>query len=182
MATGSNPATNFDWQNFSTGILVPPASVYSSAGVAVTASSSYGVRFLCPVNLTITKIAFVLTVAAGSNDNCDVGIFNAAGTTLLVSAGSTAGKLNAAAPSVQSVTVTATALAAGTVYYAAFASGPIGTTAASMVMTASGNAIAGQIMGTAGGLMVLVKQAVFPLASPLSFGGTSNAPMLALLA
>src|SRR5260221_12974473 len=99
-------------------------------------------------------------------------------------AGSTAGKLNAAA-GVQTVNLLAgTPLVAGTVCYAAFACSTIGTTAAQLVMV-SFPGVTGRItdqMGTSFGTRIAgFKTAGFPLAAPGSFtGNAASVPVLGL--
>jgi len=186
-STGTNTGDQalpvvLDQHGFATGIRVPDF-VPAAAATVGTASRAYAIRFRCPVSITITKIAFGTTVAATTNDNCDVGIFSSDGTTLLRSSGSTAGKLNAAA-GVQTVTLTSgIALTAGTIYYVAFAYGTVGGTAATIAMTN----YAGQIVSLMGSAMPNLEQgiqaAAFPLAAPLTLtavGGTL-CPVLGLL-
>lgn len=168
--------------HFSTGLLVPP---YPSAGTAVAAASRlYAIRFIALESITVTKMAVVTTVAATNNDNCDVGIFSGDGVTLLGSAGSTAGKMNATA-GVQTLNLTGSvALTAGTKYYAAFAYGTVGGTAATLAVNFLPGSLA-TIMGTAVPTLIQSFQAAaFPIAAPatLSVAGISGAPVLALLA
>lgn len=132
--------------------------------------------------MTVTKIAFATTNAATNNDNCDVGIFNAAGTMLLGSAGSTGGKLNAVA-GVQTLALQAGApLVSGTIYYTAFAYGPVGGTAASIAMTQVASQ-ASVIMGSAlPNALQTFQAAAFPVAAPFATAGAiSSVPVLALL-
>lgn len=113
------------------GILAPSVSGGSVATGALTANRALFCRFVPSRAMTITKMAFVVQTAALSNDNCDVGIYAANGATLLKSSGSTAGKLNALGT--QTLTLSSSlALTAGTVYYAAFAYGTVGSTAAQL--------------------------------------------------
>ena len=130
--------------------------------------------------MLIALIAFVVSTAAGSNDNCDVGILDQNYNTL-VSAGSTAGKLNALG--VQTVAITPTSLAAGNTYYAAFAAGPIGTTAAALHMTNASSTSVGDIFGTAAGIRMTGAQATFPIPTPgpvVIGAGISSTPYLAM--
>ena len=175
-------ALNPSEQNFA-GQLVP-GSLIGSAAVAIVASRAYVVRYVATKTRAITKINFPLAVAAASNDNCDVGIFDSTLTTLLGSAGSTAGKLNASAPSVQQLTLTGTVnQVAGTAYYAAFAAGTFGGSAAQLVGTNNGSAIVSQLFGSTAGTQTLGFQAsAFPLAAPFTHGGAiGNCPILALV-
>jgi hypothetical protein len=149
----------------------------------LTANRGYIVRFVAPKSQTITKMSFVVTTAAGANDNCDVGIFNSGCTTLLGSAGSTAGKLNGLGA--QTVNLAApVAVVAGTVYYAAFSSGAQGGTAASLAMsTLAGSANIATVFGTSAGLVLQnFNNAQFPLAAPFTIGGPiTSVPLLALV-
>lgn len=169
-------------QGYSTGFYVPPQGINQAAATPLTASRAYIARFVAPKTMTITKIAFQLTNAAGSNDNCDVGIFDASLTTLLGSSGSTAGKLNAA-PGPQTVNLTGSVpLVAGTVYYAAFAMGTIGTTAAQIAFT-TGSIAAPVLFGaTAGNIAQAVQSSAFPLAAPFTPSASqSSCVILALI-
>lgn len=165
------------------GIRVPLLGYVLSGGSAVAASRIYARRFVAYKTITITKIQFELAVAAGSNDNCDVGIYSADWQTLLGSAGSTPGKLNAAAPSLQTLNLlNPVNLQAGVVYYAAFAAGPIGTTAASVSMVGLPNVQAADPFGAGAGQREHTFQGAFPLAAPhVSAGGLTNVPVLMLL-
>lgn len=180
----ANPLRGIDRQQ--AGMYAPQGAPFiATAAQALTASRGYIIRFVTERRMTITKMAFLLTVAAGSNDNCDVGIFDSTLTQLLASAGSTPGKLNAAVPSIQSLNlVTPLALRQGKVYYAAFAAGPVGTTPASVGMTSiSAGAALGIMFGATAGLIEQTFQnAAFPLAAPFTSGGGIGAcPVLALL-
>jgi hypothetical protein len=178
-----NAATVTDPQGFATGFLVPPSLAAGGTAIVATGSRSYVVRFRSPVTATITKIAVVTTVAATNNDNCDAGIFSSDGVTLLGSAGSTAGKMNATA-GVQTLTLSGggVALTAGTIYYAAFAYGTVGGTAASFIPVSN---VSGLFVGIAGVTMPNVMQGIqssaFPLAAPFSLTASSGSPTMALL-
>jgi len=132
--------------------------------------------------MTVTKMTFVTTLAATNNDNCDVGIFSADGTTLLGSAGSTAGKLNATA-GVQTVSISSLTLVAGTVYYAAFAYGTVGGTAATLGINTTQAGNSGALMGaTLPNVMQAFQASAFPLTAPFtSAGPTANGVLLGLL-
>lgn len=95
--------------------------------LTVAGSTIYLVRFVPSRNMAITKLAFAVTTAASTNDNCDAGILDSAGNRL-GSSGATAGKLNALGS--PSVPFTAINLVAGSVYFAALAIGVLGGTAA----------------------------------------------------
>ena len=106
------------------GIMVPQMQTFPFDVVALPIGAhGYFVRFTPIRSLTVTAIGFYVTTADGSNTNCDVGLYSAAGAKL-VSAGATASKLNSTG--VKSVTVTGQALTAGTVYYAGFSAAAAG--------------------------------------------------------
>jgi len=164
------------------GQYVPDGAPFGGiTGIALTASRTYVVRFIAERSMTITKVVFVLTVAASANDNCDVGIFDSTLATKLGSSGSTAGKLNGSLGAVTVNLAAGVQIRQGKVYYAAFGSGPQGGTAASVVMTnLPTNAV--QMFGSTAGLTELTFQAAFPLAAPITPGGAiGSCPVLALL-
>ncbi len=160
-----------------------PVPLPFGTAAALTASRAYAVRFIAVETQTITRMTFALTTAAAANDNCDVGIFSADVQTLLGSAGSTAGKLNVAVPSVQTLTLAAPVLLLeGQVYYGAFAVGTFGGAGASVTMT-SMSPPSTQLFGP---LVPLIAQtfqaAAFPLAAPLvPAGAITSCPILGLL-
>jgi hypothetical protein len=75
--------------------------------------TAYLVPFVPPEDMTIKKMALLISVSDG---NCDIGLYDAA-FDRLASAGSTA----VASAGMQSFDIADTALTAGSVYYAAFA-------------------------------------------------------------
>lgn len=104
--------------------------------VPPTSSQSYGtanlqlyIRFLCTRSITATGMTLGVTVGAGADDQYDVGILSADGTTVLASSGAgnpVSHKLNATG--IKSRTFTSSvALVAGTVYYACFCAALGGT-------------------------------------------------------
>jgi polygalacturonase len=112
----------------------------------LVAGQRYIVRFVPKHDRAIRSICFGLQTAAGSNDNVDVGIYDATGT-LLVSSGSTAGKLNGSTGT-QSVAITETIVRAKTIYYAALQSLTQGSTAAVLAGFTMASAQNNQIAGT----------------------------------
>lgn len=161
------------------GVLAPHGtSIAGTGGVLSVANRAYYARFVAPQNLSITKIAFVTTVAATNNDACDVGIYNAAGERI-VSSGATSGKLNATA-GVQEVTVSSTPITAGSVYYAALSVGAVGGTAATIAMTTAAANI-GDIFGTATGTRLTAIQATaHPLPATATMASGNQVPLLAV--
>lgn len=102
-----------------------PATTNTKTAVANQAELS---RFVPSRAMTIATIAFVVETAASIDDAVDVGIYDAAGNRL-ASSGAVLGQLNSVG--VKNIGLTgALTLAADTVYYAAWACGAIGGTAA----------------------------------------------------
>lgn len=108
-----------------------------SGSLALTADRAYYVRFVPDRDMTVDEIAFVVTVAAGADDACDVGLYTSA-LAKIVTAGATTGKLNGTGR--KTIALTATALKAGTVYYAGFSCGTLGGSAASIAPIGLGGA------------------------------------------
>lgn len=116
--------------------------------VALVASTGYFSKFVLADDLDITLMAFVVSVAAGSDDSCDAGIFDAS-LNRLASAGATTGKLNGTG--VKTLPVVAS-LRRRTVYYAGFSVGAIGGTAAQVMHAAWASASTLSLFGTAVGV------------------------------
>jgi hypothetical protein len=176
---GSGAAVGID--SLQSGLWVPAGAPYvSQLNLTVVATRSYLTRFVCPRAMTISKIGFALSVSATANDSCDAGIYSADGTVLLGSAGATAGKLNVGI-GVQVLNLQAPiSLAPNTVYYAAFAQGAIGGTAA-QVIAASGGGGTVFAFGTGLGVCEQLYLSAFPL--PGSAAGAlpvTPAPILGL--
>lgn len=163
------------------GALAPPQGPMGATTGAVAASSVYFVRFVPTRSFTASKITFAVSVAAGSNDNVDVGILDFTLSTVLASSGSTAGKLNATGNQTVSFTSTVT-LVAGTVYYAAIGIGTIGTTAAQLVTMNLGLNTTPFFFGNSAPAVLAGRSAsTFPIATPITQGGTAAFPVLAIL-
>lgn len=170
--------------NGQVGATAPGAPGFFMSNIVATASRAYAVRLVPRRNLTVVKIGFVTTLAATNDDACDVGIYASDLATKLVSAGATTGKMNATAGP-QSITVSSTALTAGTTYYLAFSYGTVGGTAGRLLM-ADYNSIANApaIYGnTAGKREMFTKAASHPLPASLTSADatTTQAPMLTAL-
>jgi hypothetical protein len=145
-----------------------PAGAPACCQILLTplANRAYVARFVCPRSLTVSKITFCVAAVATANDACDAGIYNADGTVLLGSAGSTLGKLNAT-PVPQFLNLLApVSLVAGQVYYAAWAQGAVGGTAAQLVATTM-TYYQANAFGTT---LPLVEQALKDVAFPLAAG------------
>jgi hypothetical protein len=156
------------------GIFAPSSGAMGGAGTALTANQAYVARFVPVEGFTATAIGFGLSTVSATDDPCDVGIYDAA-LNRLVSSGATTGRLNGATGG-KSVPIAATALTAGTVYYAAFAA----NSAASLVFASIGSFAAAQIFGAAvPDLLCASKAASYPLPAALSgMSAVGSAPLL----
>jgi hypothetical protein len=172
---GGTPGVDTSQAGFWAPALGPFAQ--QATGVVV-ASRCYYCRTVCPVSQTITKIGFAVNTAATADDPCDVGIY-AADATRLGSSGSTLGQLNSTG--VKQVALSAPiTLIKGTVYYAAFASGPVGGTAAAVWMDNIGGL--SNLFGGGYAEAEHFWQPAFPLpALATSSGSIGNVPLLALV-
>lgn len=130
------------------GVIAPMAFGMGASNPNLVANRAYFARFVPSFTFSATKIAFGVQTAASTNDACDVGIYDST-VTKIVTAGATTGKLNATG--LQTVTIAATTLTAGTVYYAAVSCGTLGGTAAQLAMTSHGVANTGDFFGTTAG-------------------------------
>lgn len=148
------------------GITAPMLALGAYTNVTMVANQAYLARFVPSRNMTIAKISFILSTAAGADDAVDVGIFSSDLTTLLVSKGATTGVLNTAAGR-KEITVASTALVAGTVYYAALSCGTLGGTAAVIQGTAINTANNAILFGSA---VPNITQAQKATAHPLATG------------
>lgn len=126
------------------GVLAPTLDGWNAVTGVFTAGRAYYGRFVPSRNMTITTLAFVVTSAAASNDNVEVGLYDAAGGRLVTS-GPVAGKLNSTG--VQTITITSTTLTAGAVYYAAFCYPSAGGTAATLLFGTLGSVDATKMFG-----------------------------------
>lgn len=150
---------------------------YGAAVMTLVATRAHIVRFVPPRNIQVVSIAFGVSTAAGSDDSCDVGLYDAA-YAKIVTAGATAGKLNGIG--VKTIPIVASLLA-NTVYYAAFSTGTIGTTAAVLAGLTTGGNNTQDLFGTTAGLREFSFQAVHPL--PVTFvpgGSIGVVPLLAV--
>lgn len=157
------------------GILVPTASGSTRGNVTMVANRAWLTRFVAPRNMTITKLTFAVTTAAGSDDEVDVGIYGPHSTantlTRLGSKGATTGQLNTLG--LKTITITGVKLVAGTVYYAAISNGAIGTTAATIGGVGLNNTTVNQLMGSTVPLQIVgAKDTSHPL--PSTIGGPSQ--------
>lgn len=169
----------YDKDNGQAGMYAPTSPPAVSAS-ALTASRAYVVRFVPSRDMTIAKIAFCVSTAAGADDACDVGILSANLATLLGSKGATTGLLNSTGAKVVTLG-TPIALTKHTVYYAAFSVGTFGGTAASLVMASWASGGASQLFGSTGPSTEMAIQAAgHPIAAPFTPTQSSLAPLFAL--
>lgn len=151
------------------GMFVNPHVGTTMTAANITANRSYFSRFVPSRDITVTKIAIAVATSATSADSSDVGIYNSSGT-LLASSGATSIGLNSTGAKVYTLSSPVT-LRAGTVYYVAFAYGPIGGTAANIVGY-NGAFGAGQMFGTSPpNLEWFIIGSNYPLTTKASFTG-----------
>lgn len=135
-----------------------------------SSNSGRATKFVPTRDMTVIKIGFIVTGASGSNDSIDVGIFNAAGTRL-INSGATAGLVNSTG--IKKVTISSTALTAGTVYYVCACYGAVGSSAgnwAAWATSSNANEMYGQTVGTSESIGL----AVATLPSTLTYAFQSN--------
>lgn len=162
------------------GLYATEAKATSGSTITLTAGRAYFSRFVPKRNYSITLAAFGLAVAAGANDNVDIGVFDANLTTLVASSGSTAGKLNT---TLGTVTVPLTvSLTAGTCYYVAFSAiTPFGGTAAQVRGINFATTDVPYLFASAAPKMEAAYASQFPLANTPSLStGISAVPLIAL--
>lgn len=162
------------------GLLAPQIGCVGQVELGIAAKRAYAVRFVPSREMTITKIAYVVTAAATSNDKVDVGIYNSTLTTKLVSSGETESQLNATG--VRTVSVSSTVLVPGTTYYAAIGCGTVGGTAAKLAAVsfiAAG--FANIFSSTVGSAIVAFQDTAIPLSASITTGGAlTSVPILAV--
>jgi hypothetical protein len=172
----------YDRDFATTGIIAPGGNgLYVPGGaLAPTANRAFLAKFVPSRSMTIALIAFNVSTASGSDDACDVGIYDAA-MNRLVSAGATTGKLNSTG--VKTVAITPTTLAPRTVYYAAWSAGtPGGTSVQVTVATLAAAGIADLYGATAGLRAQIFMDTAHPLPVTVTpnAAATSSVPILAL--
>lgn len=168
-------AANYDKDDGLPGVVAPTGFLSGSQATgSLTSGRAYFVRFRPSRPLNITLVAFAVVSAASVDDPCDVGVYDSAGTRL-VSSGSVSGRLNSTG--IKTVPLTITLLPQA--YYAGFAVGTIGGTAAQLAVT--GAASTTQLFGGGVGVALTHFVAAFPLpASFVASGPIAACPILAL--
>ena len=134
----------YDIDQATVGIVVPTGNAWVASNLALTANRAHYCRFVPAEDMIATSIGFAVTVAAASDDNIDVAIYNSS-KARLNSSGATGGKLNSTG--VKSVAITATSLTAGSVYWAGISPGTFGGSAASCWGANIGNSLGHDILG-----------------------------------
>lgn len=163
--------------NAQQGVIAPSSNLWWPSGNAVTANRAYYARFLCTRPMDVASVAFVVSTPAGSDDECCVAIYDSSMRRLATS-GAVSGKLNGSG--VQTVTIT-TSLKAGGVYYAAFSAGTIGSSAASLVMTAYGNIETPELFGTGNGVRDCgIEASAHPCPTTGTIGDSQLVPIMAV--
>src|SRR5580765_8003972 len=109
------------------GFYAPALAPFANQATVAMSNRAFFWRVVCPLSQTISKIGFSVVNAASVDDQCDVGIYNAACSQLLGSSGATSGKLTTTGAKTDPL-LTPVALVAGQVYYAALSFGVIGGT------------------------------------------------------
>jgi hypothetical protein len=160
------------------GIMGPTGAEWPSTAGSVQANRASLVRIAPSRTMKIKSIRFVVTVAAGSDDACDVGIYDSAGNRL-VSKGAVTGQLNSTG--VKTIEIAETTLEAGKVYFLALSVGAIGTTAAQLVSINNNTGMAGDVFGagTLANRLCPFVNASHPLpAGPVAASGSAANPWL----
>lgn len=168
---------NYDKDDGQPGIIAPTGAgpMAASFNLTLVANRTYWVRFRPSRPMNITLMAFGLTVAAGADDPCELGIYDSAGIKLVTS-GSVGGRLNG---SVGAKTVPVAFAVVPQVYYAVFAVGPIGGTAAQVGATNISGAT--QLFGAGMGQAITGFTNAWPAPAQLTFSGAiAGCPVLAL--
>jgi len=166
------------------GIEVPASQPLGAGAVAaLVANRVHLARFVAPKSQPITKVAFGVGVAATFDDPIDIGIYTSdqAPYTLLGRTGPTTGLLLATGRR-QASLLAPVNLIGGVVYYAAFAHGPIGGTAASICVCTIRPEIQVLFSPAPAAIEIGFNNAGYPLPSTLSFGGgITSVPVVALI-
>lgn len=160
------------------GAIAPTFPGFSHTTRSLTANTGFFSRLVVTRQMTVTKIAFVVTTVDAGNPNVDVGVYDAAGARL-ASSGAVAGKLTATGVSVVDLTAPVT-LTAGTVYY-------VGLSSPSAVPVIGGGSLANTsvplLMGSAGGPSAGGTAAAahpLPASVTISHGSSGTLPVLAV--
>jgi hypothetical protein len=147
------------------GLLIPTGRGWGPVFVASVANRGFVVRFVPSRAMAITLAAIAVNVAAGVDDPCDVGVYDASGHRL-VSSGATSGLLNSTGLKTMTLAI---GLSAMTVYYAAFAFGTVGGSAAQVGGASFGSLYQEQAFsGAVPNVLAMFKDAAYPLPATLA--------------
>lgn len=158
-----------------------PTPLVGNNGTLAVANRLYLARFVPTRDFIATAIGWSVVVGATNDDACDVGIYDATGTTKLASAGATTGKMNSAGA--KSISIAGTPVYAGTVYYIGLSYGAVGGTAATLSMDSHGSGGLTSVFGAALPYYIHGFQATaHPLPSSFTINpAITNVPILAVL-
>lgn len=162
------------------GIMTPQSAMgWRPGSLTAATGNAYVMRFKATTGFALTKAAFRLVTAAGSNDKVEVGIYSAAWARLATS-GEVEKILNGSL-GIATIPITYT-LVPGTVYYAAMAFGTVGSTGAVLSGAEYGSGELGKYFGaTAGTIEYDSHTGSVPLPEPFVGGGLpTTVPILAL--
>lgn len=152
------------------GGVAPSTASGSSLSLTLVANQANLSRFVPQRNMVVSTLVLTVTTLASADDAIDVGIYSmraAGGLARLVSKGATTGLVNSTGR--KTISITATKLVAGTVYYVAISCGTLGGTAAVVQAAGFNNADANKLMGTtAPNALALSKATSHPLPDPLT--------------
>lgn len=123
--------------NLRSGMWGNPYGLAPSSAFAITDKFLYVSRIVPVRAMTISTGVVLVTVVAGQDDACDVGLYSATGTRL-ASSGATSGKLNGLGKRVFTLSASVT-LQPRTVYYSAF----VAAKGAGAAATVAANAVQG---------------------------------------
>lgn len=139
--------------NGQTGTIVPTSRGWTRTPMALVAARLHCTRFVLDEDMTVASLGFVVTVAAGANDNVDLVVFDktAAGSGIVrVRTGLVAAALNSVGPkTVPAITPVAFELLAGKVYYVGLLCPSTGAAAASILSADLGHPDAAVLQGSA---------------------------------
>lgn len=171
------------------GIIAPNHPGLGPSTIALTANRGWLMRFVPPRDMKITTMRFAVTAAAGSDDQFDMGIYDAAGNRLTSTGAISGARLTSIGP--KTANISPTVCAAGTPYFAAWAAGAIGTTAAQLMgLTGVSFAFMGLMTVLNNGVMDArtfgaMRDTIFPLPATTTLAGwalTGSAhPVVALM-
>jgi hypothetical protein len=178
MTIGTIASTRFDTKQ--AGMYACPADISSVATLALNSARAYYLRFVPHRQMTITLAAFAVTTASGTDDPCDVAIYDSTLANRLANVGATTGKLNTTG--IKTMTfASALTLTPATVYFVAFGATSTATLAAVNLNSNNNAGLFGTSAPQAECLFLNSGYSTGLIAGPISPGGViSGAPLIAL--